>query len=217
MKISVLGTGMVGERIATRLAELGNDVMMGSRTADNKTATEWARKNGSRAQCGTFEDAVKFGEIVFLCVKGEAVIEVIRLAKPANFKDKTVIDISNPLDFTRGMPPSLLISNTNSLGEEVQKAIPAARVVKTLNMVSNEIMTAPEKTGGEPTMFVCGNDASAKKQATALLASFGWKDILDLGDISSARGTEMLLPIWLRIWGVLNDGNFAFKIVRKKP
>jgi 8-hydroxy-5-deazaflavin:NADPH oxidoreductase len=124
--------------------------------------------------------------------------------------------VSNPLDFSRGMPPSLLISNTNSLGEEVQKALPGALVVKTLNIVSNEIMVDPGKTGGEPTMFVCGNDKGAKEKAVAILKQFGWSDIIDLGDITNARGTEMILPIWVRTWNALQDGTFAFKVLRKK-
>jgi predicted dinucleotide-binding enzyme len=214
MKIGVLGTGMVGSRIATKLVQLGYEVMMGSRTSNNEKAVEWAKK--SKAVHGTFEEAVKFGNIVFLCVLGEAVLEVLKLAKPENFKDKTVIDLTNALDFSKGMPPTLFISNTDSLGEEVQKAIPGANVVKTLNMIGNEIMVNPKLAGGEGTMFMSGNSKKAKEEVEKLLKEFGWSDILDLGDITNARGTEMLLPAWLRIWQTLQDGNFAFKIVRKK-
>lgn len=216
MKIGMLGTGMVGNRLGTRLVELGYEVSMGSRTADNPAAVEWAKKAGRGASHGTFEEAARFGDIVFLCVKGEAALDVIRLAKPENFKGKTVIDVTNPLDFSKGMPPSLLISNTNSLGEEVQKALPDALIVKTLNTVGNEVMVDPGITGGEPTMFVCGNDRRAKEQAMAILKQFGWKDIIDLGDITNARGTEMILPLWVRTWNALQNGNFAFKVLRKK-
>jgi 8-hydroxy-5-deazaflavin:NADPH oxidoreductase len=212
----MLGTGMVGNRLGTKLVELGYEVSMGSRTADNPAAVEWVKKAGRGASHGTFEEAARLGEIVFLCVKGEVALDVIKLAKPENFKGKTVIDVTNPLDFSRGMPPSLLISNTNSLGEEVQKALPGALVVKTLNTVSNEVMVDPGITGGEPTMFMCGNDKGAKEQTMAILKQFGWKDIIDLGDISNARGTEMILPIWVRTWNALQNGNFAFKVLRKK-
>jgi 8-hydroxy-5-deazaflavin:NADPH oxidoreductase len=216
MKIGILGTGVVGGRIGDRLIELGYEVMMGSRTAGNESAGGWAKKGGAKATHGTFEDAAKFGEMIFLCTRGDADLEVIKLAKPQNFKGKVVVDISNPLDFSKGMPPSLFISNTNSLGEEVQKAIPGARVVKTLNLVSNEVMVNPAKFVKEATMFLCGNDDNAKDEVRKILVQFGWTDIMDLGDITGARGTEMLLPVWLRIWGTLQDGNFAFKIVRGK-
>jgi 8-hydroxy-5-deazaflavin:NADPH oxidoreductase len=215
MKIGVLGTGMVGTRIATGLVGLGYEVMMGSRSADNAGAEDWRKIAGAHASHGTFRDAAAFGDLVFLCVKGDAALEVARLAGPESVRGKTVIDLTNPLDFSRGMPPALFVSNTDSLGEQVQKALPEAHVVKTLNIVSNEVMVDPGKTGGEPTMFLCGNDAHAKKEAAGILARFGWKDILDLGDITNARGTEMILPIWLRVWGVLQDGKFAFKVLRK--
>jgi 8-hydroxy-5-deazaflavin:NADPH oxidoreductase len=216
MKIGVLGTGMVGNRIGTKLVELGYEVKMGSRTMDNSSAVEWTKKTGRGASHGTFEDAARFGEILFLCVKGEAALDVLKLAKPEHFKGKTIIDICNPLDFSKGMPPSLLISNTNSLGEEVQKALPGAFVVKTLNIVSNEVMVDPGITGGDPTMFICGNDKGAKDTVIAILKKFGWSDIIDLGDITNARGTEMILPIWVRTWNALQNGNFAFKVLRDK-
>jgi len=216
MKIGMLGTGTVGKRLAGRLVELGNEVLMGSRTADNPEAVQWAKQAGKGASHGTFEEAARFGEVLFLCVKGDAALSVINLAKPESFKGKTVIDVTNPLDFSQGMPPSLFISNTNSLGEEIQKALPGAHIVKTLNIVSNEVMIDPGITGGEPTMFLCGNDAGAKEKAAAILKKLGWKDIMDLGDISNARGTEMVLPIWVRTWTTLQNGNFAFKVLRKK-
>jgi len=215
MKFGVLGTGDVGQRLASKLAGLGNDIKMGSRTADNPKALNWAKENGAKCSAGKFSDAAAFGEIVFLCVKGDAVMDVIQAAGTVNFKGKTVVDVTNPLDFSKGMPPSLFVSNTNSMGEEVQKAIPDARVIKTLNCVSNEIMVNPELTGGEPTMFLSGNNLEAKEEIKKVLVQFGWKDLIDLGDITGARCTEMLLPIWLRLWGTLQNGQIGFKIVRK--
>jgi predicted dinucleotide-binding enzyme len=133
-----------------------------------------------------------------------------------NFKGKTIIDVANPLDFSQGMPPSLIpsLTNTNSLGEEIQHLLPEANVVKTLNMVNCEVMVDAKKSGGDPTMFMSGNNAGAKAEVKEILQQFGWTDIIDLGDITTARGTEMLLPIWLRTWMATGNGYIAFKIVR---
>ncbi len=211
MKIGILGTGMVGETIATKLVELGHEVMMGSRTADNEKAVAWAEKAG--ASHGTFEDAAEFGNIIFLCVKGEAALDVMKMA--GGVDGKTIVDVTNPLDFSKGMPPSLLVCNTDSLGERLQSAFPQANIVKTLNIVNCELMVSPQKCGGEPTMFLCGNSAEAKKEALSILRQFGWKDVIDLGDITNARGTEMMLPIWLRTWAATGSPHFAFKVIRK--
>lgn len=215
-KIGILGTGVVGQTIGSKLIELGYSVKMGSRTANNEKAASWVGKSGANSSAGTFEDAAKFGDIIFLCTKGDVTIDIVKLAKTENFKGKTVIDISNPLDFSKGMPPSLIphLSNTNSLGEEVQKTIPEAHVVKTLNIVNCEVMVNAKKSGGDPTMFVSGNNSESKAEVKSILNQFGWNDIIDLGDITTARGTEMLLPIWLRIWVATQNGYFAFKVVR---
>lgn len=203
---------MVGEALATKLIQLGHQVMMGSRTATNESAAKWVRTSGPQASQGTFADAAMFGEMIFVCLKGEIALEVIRSLNESVVSGKIVIDVSNPLDFSRGMPPSLSICNTNSLGEEVQRALPSAKVVKTLNIVNCAVMVNPAK-GGNPTMLMSGNDAEAKKAVTALLKSFGWFDIIDLGDIITARGTEMLLPIWLTLLGKFGHPNFGFKVV----
>ena len=215
-KIGILGTGMVGNSIGTKLIELGYEVRMGSRTANNEKGMEWASRNGTLASTGTFSDAASFGEMIVICTKGDATISVARSIKPDFVKGKTVIDISNPLDFSKGMPPFLTPewSNTNSLGEEVQKALPQANVVKTLNIVNCQVMVNPDKVNGTHTMFVAGNNTEAKKQVTGILEQFGWTDIIDLGDISSARGMEMILPIWVRIMVSINNPHFGFKIVR---
>ncbi|MBI5474955.1 MAG: NAD(P)-binding domain-containing protein [Ignavibacteriae bacterium] len=215
MKIGILGTGIVGNTIGTKLIQLGYDVKMGSRSATNEKAAAWVKANGQKASQGTFADAASFGEIIFLCTKGDATLDIVRQAGAENFSGKAVIDISNPLDFSKGMPPSLFISNTNSLAEETQKLIPDAHIVKTLNIVNCEVMVDATKCGGEATMFVCGNNADAKSVVRTILAQFGWKDIIDLGDITNARGTEMMLPVWVRTWAALQNAYFAFKIVRK--
>jgi len=227
MKIGVLGTGVVGQTISSRLKELGHNVMIGTRDISKTHAnrerspmgtppfSEW-HKSHENVNLGTFAEAAKFGEVLFLCTNGAATLDALRLAQPENFKGKTVLDISNPLDFSKGMPPSLYPqwANTNSLGEEVQKTLAGAHVVKTLNIVNCEVMVNAKKTGGDPTMFMAGNDAKAKEEVRSILEQFGWSDILDLGDITGARGMEMILPIWVRIWGATKNGYFGFKIVK---
>ena len=203
---------MVGEALGTKLVRLGHHVTMGSRTPDNENAARWAKKNGVNASQGTFADAAALSEMVFLCTKGEVTLDVIRSAGASAFDGKVVVDVSNPLDFSRGMPPSLLLCNTDSLGEQVQKALPTAKAIKTLNIVNCEVMVDPAK-GGHPTMLLCGNDPEAKEKIVALLESLGWKDIIDLGDITKSRTTEMLLPLWLSLMGTFGHPNFGFKVV----
>lgn len=215
-KIAVLGTGMVGNTIGSKLIQLGYAVMMGSRSANNEKALAWVAANGANASAGTFADAAQFGELVFNCTKGEVTLDILKSAGIENFNGKTIIDISNPLDFSKGMPPSLIPewTNTNSLGEEIQKLLPNAHVVKTLNIVNCEVMVDAKRSGGDPTMFLSGNNADAKAEAKVILNQFGWTDIIDLGDITTARGTEMMLPVWVRTWMATGNGHFAFKIVR---
>ncbi len=216
MKIGVLGTGMVGKAHATRLVGLGHQVMMGSRAADNEEATSWASAQGERACHGTFADAAAFGELLINATQGVASEEALRAAGAENMRGKVLIDIANPLDFSGGMPPTLAVCNTDSLGERLQSAFPEVRVVKALNTMSCEIQVEPQKLPGAHVVFLCGNDPGAKADAIDLLHAYGWADeaILDLGDINAARGMEMILPLWLRLWGVLGDGSFNFGIVR---
>jgi predicted dinucleotide-binding enzyme len=217
MKIAVLGTGMVGDTIGSRLIGLGHEVKMGSRTATNEKAIAFVTKNGGKASNGTFAEAATFGEIIFNCTLGGATIDILKSAGTENLKGKIIVDVSNPLDFSKGTPPTLSIVNDNSLAEEIQKIFPETKVVKTLNTMWCGIMVNPTMIGGgDHQNFISGNDAQAKKQVTEILQSFGWKEsnILDLGDITAARGTEMLLPLWLRIWGATQNGAFNFKIVK---
>ncbi len=215
-KIGILGTGMVGNTIGTKMIALGYEVKMGSRTANNEKAIEWVNTNGDKATSGTFEEVALFADIIFNCTKGEFTLDVFKMAGTNHFKGKTVIDISNPLDFSKGFPPFLTptYSNTNSLGEEIQQLIPEAHVIKSLNIVNCEVMVNASKSGGDPTMFVAGNDANAKAEVQAILQQFGWNDIIDLGDITNSRGMEMMLPIWVRIYTATKNGYIAFKIVR---
>lgn len=229
MKIAVIGTGTVGQTFASRLVSVGHDVMMGTRSVADKLAatnkdmygnppfSEWHAANKS-VQLGTFAEAAAFGEIILNVTQGGNSINALKLADAKNLDGKVLVDIANPLDFSKGMPPSLIpeLSNTNSLGEEIQKTFPGVKVVKTLNTMWAGLMVNPNMIGGgDHTAFICGNDAAAKTTVKSFMNEFGWKNenILDLGDISSARGTEAVLPIWLRIWGATQNGAFNFKVV----
>jgi 8-hydroxy-5-deazaflavin:NADPH oxidoreductase len=216
MKVAVLGTGMVGSTIGSKLIELGHQVMMGSRTANNEKAVAFVAQSNGKATAGTFADAAAFGEIIFNCTSGGASIDALKLAGEANLTNKVMVDIANPLDFSKGQPATLSISNTTSLGEEIQNKFPTAKVVKALNTMWCGLMVNPAMIGNaDHTTFISGNDADAKTIVKDILKSFGWfeKNILDLGDITTARGTEMYLPLWLRIWGATQNGAFNIKIV----
>lgn len=218
MKVAVLGTGMVGDAIGSKLVALGHEVMMGSRTKDNEKAQAFVAKHPGKAQAGTYAEAAAFGELIINCTAGGASVEALTQAGEQNTAGKIIVDIANPLDFSKGMPPSLIpeLSNTHSLGEEIQKRFPQAKVVKTLNTMWCGLMVNPELIGGgNHVNYICGNDANAKETVKNLLNEFGWKNenILDLGDISNARGTEGVLPIWLRVWAATQNGAFNFRII----
>lgn len=216
MKIGVLGTGMVGETIATKLVALGHDVKMGSRSASNEKAIAWQKKAGGTSSVGTFADAAKHGEMLFACLNGSAALDALKAAGAENMKGKVLLDIMNPLDGSKGFPPSLFVSNTDSLGEQIQRAFPETKVVKTLNTVNATLMVDPGKLhDGDHTLFMAGNDAGAKGRVNEILKGwFGWKDVVDLGDISMARGMEMYLPLWIRLYGHLKTPMFSIKLVR---
>ncbi len=217
MKIGILGTGMVGETLGTKLIQLEQSVTMGSRTPNNPKALAWVEKNGSNAFAGTFADAAKFGEILFNCTNGSASLEALKLAGAENMRSKILVDVANPLDFSKGMPPTLTVSNNDSLGEQIQRAYPDVKVVKALNTLTSLIMVNPQSlAGGDHDLFICGNDADAKKSVTAILISFGWKaeHIYDFGDITNARGTESLLPLWIRLFSKFQSPMFQWKVVR---
>ena len=216
MRIGVLGTGTVGRTLATKLASLGNEVRMGSRQAGNESAVEWAREAGAGASEGTFADAAGFGELVINATAGAAAVDALGMAGADNVAGKVLIDVSNPLDFSRGMPPTLTVCNDDSVAERIQREFPDARVVKSLNTVNADVMVTPEVVPGDHTMFVAGNDDDAKRQVTELLESFGWPParIVDLGGIRAARGTEMYLPLWLNLFGAVGAPNFNLAVVR---
>jgi predicted dinucleotide-binding enzyme len=217
MKICIIGTGNVGQTLGTKLVQLGHEVKMGSRTANNEKAAAWVKASGAKASQGTFADAASFGEVVFNCTKGEVSLEALKAAGANNLKGKVLVDVSNPLDFSKGMPPFLTpsLSNTNSLGEEIQKTFPETKVVKALNTMNCVLMVNPKLVPGSHDLFLCGNDADAKAKVTEILVNgFGWPSVLDIGDLTGARAMEMLLPIWIRLMGQFKTPNFNFKIVK---
>jgi 8-hydroxy-5-deazaflavin:NADPH oxidoreductase len=215
LKIGILGTGDVGNRIGSKLISLNHDVKMGSRTVDNPKAVEWAKANGAKASQGTFSDAAKFGDVIFNCTSGIASIDALNMAGGNNLSGKVLVDISNPLDFSKkGFAPTLSVCNTDSLAEQIQRTFPEAKVVKALNTMGNPVMVNPGIVPGDHDVFICGNDAKAKTDVVEILKSFGWKNPIDLGDISAARGLEMVLPLWLRLYGIFQNRNFNFKIAK---
>lgn len=218
MKIGILGTGIVGNTLGTALVAKEHEVKMGSRDGTNKKAVEWTKANGKNASYGTFEDAARFGDIIFNCTKGEHSLEALSLASEQNFAGKILVDVANPLDFSKGMPPTLFLVNDTSLGETIQNAFPEAKVVKALNTLTCSLMVDPGKiANGDHNLFICGNDATAKQKIKKLFhENFKWKEdnIIDLGDITNVRGTEQLLPIWIRLMGVFGTADFNFKIVK---
>ncbi|MFJ5550280.1 NADPH-dependent F420 reductase [Streptomyces sp. NPDC093225] len=225
MRYAVLGTGIVGRTLAARLVSLGHEVVIGTRDPHNTLAraepdgrglAPFARWQAENAAVGlaSFADAAAGAEALVNTTSGSATLAVLESVRPGDLDGKVLVDIANPLDFSQGFPPGLNPVNTDSLGEQIQRAHPALRVVKTLNTMNCLVMVDPARVQGEHTVFMSGDDADAKKSVAELLGSFGWSDesIIDLGGIETARGTEMLLPVWLRLMGTLGHTDFNFHI-----
>jgi predicted dinucleotide-binding enzyme len=227
MKIGIFGTGIVGQTLASGLAAKGHDVMIGTRdpqatmqreSASGATRTsfrDWHRDHPT-VKLGTFAEAARFGEAIINATSGDGALPALEGAGADALGDKILLDLSNPLDFSKGFPPTLTVCNTDSLAEVLQRAFPRVRLVKTLNSTTAAVMVNPAAVGGgDHTMFVAGNDAEAKEKVKGWLGEwFGWRDVIDLGDVTNARGAEMLLPIWTRLYGALGSPMFNFKIVR---
>jgi predicted dinucleotide-binding enzyme len=213
MRIGVFGSGTVGQTVGKKLAELGHDVMIGTRDAGK--LAEWLGQVAGQASAGSVAETAAHGEILINATAGTGSLAALELAGADNLGAKILIDISNPLDFSQGFPPSMTVTNTDSLGEQIQRAYPNLRVVKTLNTLTADLMVNPRQLAdGDHDVFVSGNDAAAKAEVSELLREFGWRRIIDLGDISTARGTEMILPLWVRLYGALGTPMFNFKVVR---
>lgn len=217
MRYGVLGTGMVGKTIATKLAELGHEVTIGARKLGNTEADAWAQAAPETRRSGSFADAASFGETVVNATSGVASIDALRSAGAENLSGKVLIDATSP---THSSEPanetSLSVCNTDSLGEQIQRTFPEARVVKSLNTVNHQVMVDPSLVPGSHSIFLCGDDQKAKQHVAGLLESFGWPppDIIDLGDISQARGTEMYVALWVRLWQVVGPSHFNINVVK---
>lgn len=211
-RIGILGSGDVGRALGRGFAGRGWDVRLGTR--DPEQLESWLDETEGTASVGSFEAAAGHGDVVVLAVLGEAANEVIELADPAHFADKLVLDATNPLDFSGGMPPHLLYGGTDSLGERIQSTLPAARVVKCFNTVSNIQMVDPAFEEPTPPMMICGNDADAKQRTEEILIELGWPGALDVGDISTARYLEALVPLWVRVGTLLDTWEHAFTVVQ---
>ncbi len=225
MNLAVLGTGMVGRTIAAKLANRGHDVALGTRDpeaslarvpAEGQTSlADWLGSH-SRVRLTNLADAAGFSDLIFCALNGRGALDGLAAAGADAVGNKIVVDISNPLDFSESMPPRLFVTNTDSLAEMIQRLLPRARVVKTLNTVNAGVMVAPEKVaGGDHTMFVAGNDPKARLAvADFLKQEFGWTDVMDLGDLTAARGMEASLHLWLKLWGAIGHPGFSIKVVR---
>jgi predicted dinucleotide-binding enzyme len=214
MKIGIFGTGDVGRALGRAFVTLGNETLMGSRAAGNDKARAWVAEAGPKAKEGTFADAAAFADVVVLATLGAATEDAIEMAGPERLRGKVIIDATNPLDFSGGMPPKLFVGHTDSLGERIQRLCPDAHVVKCFNTVGNASMFRPAHAGGPPTMFICGNSDDAKGKVGAILKDFGW-DVADIGGIEGSRELESMCLLWVRY--ALRSGvwTHAFKLLPK--
>jgi 8-hydroxy-5-deazaflavin:NADPH oxidoreductase len=222
MKVAIIGSGIVGQTLGKKLVELGHDVILGTRDPNKldeakgwaSSLSDWLNVVGKKATVATFASAAAQGEIVINATHGMASLAALQTAGVENLQGKILIDVANELDFSQGMPPKSMAADITSLGEKIQAAFPNTKVVKTLNTMNCQIMVDPKQLAdGKHTVFISGNDVDAKSKVAELLQSFGWIDIFDLGDITSARATEMMMPIWLRAFGKLGNVPYNFKIV----
>jgi hypothetical protein len=213
MKIGILGSGDVGRALGAGFAALGHEVKLGSRDPGKEEIRKWRDAAGATASAGTFAEAAAFGELAVLATLWTGTESAIKLAGPESLAGKVVIDVTNPLDFSAGAP-RLAVGHTDSAGEIVQRWLPKSSVVKTLNQIGNAHMVNPEFPGGPPDMFVCGNDARAKRTVTDLLKAFGWS-VIDIGGIEGARYLEPLAMLWIVYGARTNSWNHAFKLLRK--
>lgn len=215
MKVGILGSGDVAKALGTGFVTLGHEVRLGSRTKENPKTVAWAKGTNGKGSTGTFAEAAAFGEVLVLATLGVATPEAIRLAGVSHFDGKVVIDATNPLAFSPQGAPSLAVGHTNSAGEQNQKAIPRAHVVKAFNIVGNSLMFRPNLPGGPPDMFICGNDAPAKEKVRKILHDFGWPSVIDIGGIEGSRELESLCILWVKSAVSFGNYNIAFKLLRK--
>lgn len=215
MKVAVLGTGDVGKRLAGGFASRGHEVIVGTRTPRNADLLKWAASVKGKVRVGTPAEAARQAQMVVLAVRGDAAVAAIEAAGPSELAGKVLIDVTNALDFSKGMPPSLFVGTTDSLGERVQRAAPAAKVVKAFNTVGNSQMVDPHVNGiGRLELLIAGNDVGAKKEVTELAKSFGWSGTIDVGGIDAARWLEATVPLWVRVGSAVNTFSHVWVVGR---
>lgn len=214
-KVGILGTGDVGRVLASGFISRGHEVRIGAREASNEKAAKWAKEAGPKASAGTFADAAGFGGIVVLATLWSGTKSALDMAGPDSLAGKVVIDATNPLDFSHGMPPRLALGHTDSGGEQVQRWLPKAHVVKCFNIVGNTLMVDPKLPGGPPDMWIAGNDEGAKRKVGEVLHDFGWPDPLDAGGIEGSRLLEPMCILWVLYGARTGTWGHAFKMLRK--
>jgi predicted dinucleotide-binding enzyme len=215
VKVGILGSGDVAQSLGTGFATLGHDVKLGTRDPKSGKLDAWKKRVGAKGSVGTFAETAEFGEILVLATLGVANRDAVRSAGPERFAGKILIDVTNPLDFSKGMPPSLAVGHTESAAEQVQRELPKTHVVKSFNIIGHTLMFRPNLPGGPPDMWICGNDAKAKQRVTQILHDFGWPSVIDLGGLDGARLLEPLCVLWVRSALALGNWETGFKLLRK--
>ena len=213
-KVGIIGSGDVGQALGLGFAKNGYDVKIGSRTPESEKLKAWIEKCQGKASTGNFSEAAAHGEILVLATLGTAAQEAINLSGREKFAGKLVIDATNPLDFSKGMPPGLFVGTTDSLGEQLQRMLPTAKIVKCFNTVNNQTMINPKTNDGLPDMVICGNDEAAKRQVAGILKQFGWGDPIDIGGIDGARWLEAYTALWVRVALKLGNWTIAAKFLK---
>jgi predicted dinucleotide-binding enzyme len=211
IRVGILGSGDVGKSFARAFGSLGHEVKIGSRSPEK--LSEFVAGQGDRVSSGTFDEAASFGDLIVLATHGVATEEAITLAGKQNFDRKVVIDATNPLDFSSGAP-RLSVGHTDSLGEQIQRSLPNARVVKAFNTVGNGLFFKPQLPGGPPDMFIGGNDADAKKIVSQICEAFGW-GVIDLGGIDVSRHLEPMCMVWVLHGMKIGSWMHAFKMLHQ--
>jgi predicted dinucleotide-binding enzyme len=214
MKIGIIGSGDVAQSLGSGLVEAGHTVMLGTRDTDKKSLSSWRKKNDKKKSLGSTTEAAAYGELVILAVAWHAAEDILAQVRP-ELAGKVVIDVTNPLVFNEGEPPSLSVGHTMSAGEIVQASLPDSHVIKTLNIVGHKHMAFPKYQEGLPIMFVCGNNQSAKNATHDLLVDLGWEDTLDIGGIEKSRLLEPLCILWVEYGVARNTWDHAFAVLIK--
>ena len=213
MKIGILGSGVVGQQLGAGLIKNNHEVMIGTRDASK--LVEWVKKNPERSYIGTINETIEYGELIILATKGEFILDILNECDKEKFDGKVVIDVTNPLDSSKGNPPKLASSQGNSLGEQIQKVLPKSKVVKAFNTISAYIMISPTREGGEPDLWICGNDEKSKKKVDEIARQLGWKSVIDLGDISKSFLIEAFALLWIEYGFKNNTWTHAFRLMKK--